>query len=98
MSELNNIRLTPTPVVPIIIDGDIDVKTAAAIVLRNAGTATVNLWGGMYTLDSKETLSFNITEIGGWLDLLNIPVTFDTTTGAVKKLQVVLLKASQTIC
>lgn len=94
-AETTLIRLIPTPVVPMAADGDIDIKSAAAVVLRNAGTATVNLWGGMYTLDSKETLSLNVTEFGGYLDLLNIPVTFDTSTGAVKKLQIVLLKASR---
>lgn len=90
-----NIRLIPTPQVPIVVDGDIDIVSAAAIVLRNAGTATVNLWNGMYTLDSKETISLNVTtEMGGWLDLLNIPVTFDTSTGAVQKLQVLIIKAT----
>lgn len=93
---LMKIRLTPTPIIPMRNDGDIDITSAVAISLRNAGTATVNLWNGMWTLDSKEVLSMDVTEIGGWLDLLNIPVSFDTGTGSEKLLQIIILKA--TLC
>ena len=74
-------------------DGTIDQTGLAAIQLRNAGTATVNLWAGsMYTLDSKETLSLNVTEAGGVLDFEKVQVAFDTSSGATKSLQILLLK------
>lgn len=79
-------------------DSDIDLYDIAGIILRNAGTATVNLWHGLYTLDSKETLSLNVTEFNAFMNLQNVPVSFDTTTGDVKKLQIVILKASKTTC
>lgn len=76
-------------------DGDINLSGLSAIVFRNAGTATVNLWYGAYTLDPKETLSLNVTTEGvDSLDLLNVPVTFDVSSGTVKKLQIVTLKSS----
>lgn len=77
---------------PIVKPGDIDLKDVVAVIFRNAGDATVNLWGGMYTLDSKETLSLNVTEDWASIDLLNIPISFDTSTGAVQKLQWVVMK------
>ncbi|MEZ4925575.1 MAG: hypothetical protein R3A50_04815 [Saprospiraceae bacterium] len=78
---------------PMITDVDeINIDGIAAIILRNAGTATVNLFDGLYTLDSKETLSLNVTEHFGFLNTDGIPVNFDTTTGAIKKLQILVLK------
>lgn len=65
-----------------------------AVILRNAGTATVNLWNGGYTLDPKETVSFNVTQDDTTLDFVNVPVTFDTSTGAVKSLQIIYIKSS----
>lgn len=65
-----------------------------AIILRNAGTATVELWNGGYTLDSKETVSINVTQDDSTLDFVNVPVTFDTSTGAVKKLQIIYVRSS----
>ena len=65
-----------------------------AIILRNAGTATVNLWNGAYTLDSKETISFNVTQDDATLDFTKVPVTFDTSTGAEQKLQIVYIMSS----
>lgn len=89
-----SIKMRPVAQTPKVADGDITFENVAAIVLKNAGTATVNLWNGMYTLDSKETISFNVTEDSAIMDIINIPVTFDTSTGAVKLLQIVLLKSS----
>lgn len=88
------LKMRPSAVTPKVEDGDVSFENVVAVVLRNAGTATVNLWNGAYTLDSKETLSLNVTEDDAIMDLINIPVTFDTSTGAVKKLQIVLLKSS----
>jgi hypothetical protein len=85
--------LFPSALAPMTKDGFIDQPNVDAVILRNAGDATVNLWGGAYTLDCKETLSINVTEFIASLQLQSIPVTFDTTTGSVKKLQIILLKA-----
>ena len=98
MSQLTFTRLLPVAIAPIIQDGDIDLKGLYAIVLRNAGTATVNLWNGLYTLDPKETLSVNVTENGYTLDIQNVSVTFDTSTGVIKKLQILTLKANPNAC
>lgn len=85
--------LRPVPLAPVTEPGKISpINGAAAVIFRNDGSATVNLWGGAYTLDSKETLSLNVTEDFGTLDLNDISITFDTTTGAVQRLQIVVLK------
>lgn len=85
----------PWPEAPIIANGvippfyDVD-----AIILRNAGDATVNLWGGMWTLCEGETISFNVTLDDAILDFNNVMVTFDTTTGSNQKLQIITVKSS----
>lgn len=91
-------KLLPSGLPPIVVDGDIDIKGLSAIILRNAGTATVNLWNGLYTLDSKETISFNVVEEHTVLDILNVPVKFDTSSGPIKKLQIIVLKRQEAIC
>lgn len=89
------IRLLPVPQVPLTVDGNINFANVSGVILRNAGTATVNLWNGLYTLDSKETLAVNVTEDNADMDLKNIPVTFDTGTGVVQMLQIILLKSNE---
>jgi len=85
-------KLYPSALTPIVQNQNLDLNNeVVAIILRNAGTATVSLWSGSYTLDSKETLSLNVTEAGGEIIISNIPVMFDTSTGAVKKLQIITL-------
>ena len=96
MSVIIQSRMLASGLTPMVADGLIDIKNLAAIVLRNAGDATVNLWNGLYTLDSKETLSLNVTEDFSLLDMLNVPVTFDTSTGSVKKLQILVMKKQPT--
>jgi len=86
--------LRPVALAPISNNGKITpITDAVAIIFRNAGDATVNLWGGAYTLDSKETLSLNVTEEEGIIQAVEIPVNFDTTTGSVKRLQILIMKA-----
>jgi hypothetical protein len=80
------------PVAPIYADGALDISELSGIIFRNAGTATVNLFNGLYTLDPKETLSLNVTEKGGFFNLDSIPVTFDTGTGSAKLLQIIAMK------
>ena len=84
--------LLPGALPPVVNTGQIDIQNIAAVILRNAGTATVNLWNGLYTLDSKETLSLNVTEEFAAIDLNNINVTFDTSTGGIQKLQIIVLQ------
>ena len=92
------IKIVPSALSPIVKDGDVDIQNIVAVILRNAGTATVSLWNGLYTLDSKETLSLNVTENNGMIDLFNVPVSFNTSTGSIKRLEVVVLKISNKDC
>ena len=64
-----------------------------AVILRNAGTATV-LLGGSYTLDSKETLSLNVTEEFATLDVTEIDIAFNTATGILQRLEIIVLRAA----
>lgn len=89
---MNGVKIVASPYPMRTSNGDMTIKDVVAIVLRNAGTATVNLWDGLYTLDPKETVSLNVTETGLELELLSVPVKFDTSTGSVQKLQVLALK------
>lgn len=94
MSHERSIIL-PVSYPPITEDGFIDVNDIVAIQLRNAGTATVLLFNGRYTLDTKETLSVNVTEDGNaTVDLSNppLPVQFDTGTGVEKRLEYFVLR------
>ncbi len=79
--------ITQNRVIPPIYDID-------AIILRNAGTATVNLWNGAYTLAPGETVSFNVTTLESTIDFADCNVSFDTSTGANQKLQILTLKSS----
>lgn len=94
MTDQRRMILLPSPLAPMVNDGEINQSRIAAVILRNAGTATVELWNGLYTLDPKETLSLNVTEWNAELDLATIPVRFNTGTGGVKRLEIILLKAT----
>lgn len=83
----------PSALAPMTVNGYIDVPNVDAVILRNAGTATVQLWNGAYTLDSKETLSINVTEFVAELQLQQIPVMFDTGSGSEQKLQILIVKS-----
>ena len=65
-----------------------------AIILRNGGTSTVNLWQGAWTLCPGETISFNVTLDDATLNFNDVPVTFDTTNGSINKLQIITIKSS----
>jgi hypothetical protein len=95
---LQNTRMLASALAPITKDQNINIENIAAVILRNAGDATVNIWYGAYTLDSKETVSLNITEEFSGLDLFDVPITFDTTTGSVKKLQILVMKKQPVKC
>lgn len=84
-------RLKPVFLAPVIKNGKIpDLKGVAAISLRNAGDSTVSLDNGSWTLDSKETLSLNVTEDGATMDILDITVTF--SGGSTNSLQIIILR------
>jgi len=86
--------LRPVALAPITQAGEVPaILDASAVIFRNAGSATVNLWNGAYTLDSKETVSFNVCEEQSALVLQNIPVSFDSATGEVYKLQIIVIKS-----
>lgn len=70
------------------------IRNADAIILRNAGTATINLWYGLYTLAPGETVSFNATVIDCKVELVDCMVTFDTATGSIQLLQIVTIKSA----
>lgn len=90
-----NSTLNPVFRSPVTTDGPLlEINDASAVIFRNAGTATVQFNNGAYTLDSKETLSLNVTEENSAIDVLNFTVSFDTSTGAVKKLQILIIKAA----
>lgn len=96
--SLERSTIVPVAYPPITEAGQIDLKDIVAIQLRNAGTATVLLFSGaagMYTLDSKETLSINVTEDGiATLNLSNPPiqVKFDTGSGVIQRLEYFVLR------
>lgn len=82
--------LNPVFLSPVTANGKLpEIRGIAAICLRNAGDSTVNLAGGRWTLDSKETLSLNVTEDGSVMDILEVNVTF--TGGSTNMLQIIIL-------
>lgn len=83
--------LRPVALLPVTDTNSIVENDIAAIILRNAGTATVKLFSGLYTLDSKETLSLNVTEPGATMDVV-IDVLFDTSSGAGKRLEIIIFR------
>lgn len=87
-------KLKPVFIAPVTANGKLpEFKGVAAISLRNGGDGTVNLAGGKWTLDSKETLSINVTEDDdATLEVQDIQVTF--TGGSTRLLQILILVES----
>lgn len=84
-------KVRPNFLAPITQNGKLpDLNDIAAICLRNAGDSTVELNNGAWTLDSKETISLNVTEDMAGMDWWDITVSF--TGGTTNKLQIVILK------
>ena len=74
---MSKTKLSPSFLVPITTDGNIpDLRDIAGIILRNAGSNTVEIENGRWTLDSKETISINVTEPNATMDFFNISVAF----------------------
>ena len=91
MTPPQKMTVRPIAIAPMTVDGDIQQDNIVAISMRNAGTATVDLWNGAWTLAPKETVSLNVLENGAIIDTGAIPVSFDTSTGTVKKLQIIIV-------
>jgi hypothetical protein len=88
---LKRVIFSPGFYSPVVANGVLpDIRNAAAINLRNAGTATVNLQNGLWTLAPGETISWNVHD-GNTIDFTQINVSFDTSTGSVKSLQITTL-------
>lgn len=88
---LKRVIFSPGFYPPVIANGVLpDIRNASAINLRNAGTATVNLKNGLWTLAPGETISWNVHD-GNGIDFTQIDVSFDTTTGSVQSLQITTL-------
>lgn len=85
----------PVPEPSITLNGTIpSINDADAVILRNGGTATVNLFYGLYTLAPGETISFNVTLDDATMDLVDVQVKFDTSTGSIQLLQIITIKSS----
>lgn len=88
------IKLKPVFMVPVTVNGGKipDLTGISAIILRNAGDSVVSLENGAYTLQQYETLSLNVTELFGTLDVFDITVNF--IGGATNKLEIIILVPS----
>lgn len=72
-----------------------DLFSIVGIIFRNAGDNTVQINNGRWTLDSKETLSINVTEPGGVMDITGWIITFDADGPTnTSKLQVIIVYPS----
>lgn len=85
------VTVRPVALAPVTTDSKVEHNGLVGVVFRNAGTATVHLWNGAYTLDPGETLAIGVQETGATMEL-SVDVKFDTVTGANKKLQIVLTR------
>lgn len=91
-----NVQLGFLP--PLLDDGTIDQSNLQSITLRNAGTATVTLGNGMYTLDPKETVSISAVDNSDTLVVSQLEVRFDTGTGPFKRLEILVLRTQKNNC
>lgn len=85
--------LNPVFLTPMYEDGEINQKGIQTISLRNAGTATVNIQMGMWTLAPGETLHISVVDNIDSLDFSVIQISFDVTLGSEKKLQILILRS-----
>ena len=87
MSTIKDLTLQPTFRAPMTDSGPLEV-TANVVGLRNGGTSTVLINNNSWALLPGESLFFgsqndvNIAKVFNWL------ITFDTTAGAVNRLQI----------
>lgn len=72
------LKLIPTPLKPMTANGYIpDMVNVAAVIFQNVGTTDVRLFKGTYTvLANGGTLTLNVTEDFGSLDVLQLDVMF----------------------
>lgn len=87
-------RQFPSAAAPISDNGEfVNFDEVDAIALQNAGTSTVKLWDGLWTIFPQTSLTLNVTKDLATMDTKNIRVTFDTTTGATNRLEILLIKS-----
>lgn len=91
-------KLVPWAIPTVTEPGFINQTGLFAVIMKNAGTSTVELFNGLYTLDPKETISLNSVQSGYQVDLNRIDVKFDTTAGSDNKLQILALVAPDSNC
>lgn len=65
---------------------------ANAVGLRNGGTATVSLNNGQWSLAAGESLHFGSQTDENAIITLDWDIDFDTSTGSVKKLQILKIE------
>jgi hypothetical protein len=92
---LTKIKIRPTFIGPMTQSGALqDLMNISGIIFRNAGDNTVQINNGRYTLDSKETLSLNVTEDFATMDVVSWNINFDADGPTnTSKLQIIILKA-----
>lgn len=72
------LKLRPTTLPPMTANGYIvDLVGVAAVIFQNTGTNPARIFNGMWTvLPNGGTLSLNVTEDFGSIDILQLDVTF----------------------
>lgn len=78
MSTMLKLKLRPTSMAPVTTDGLIpDMKNVAAVIFQNTGTTNARIFNGNYTvLANGGTLSLDVTEDFGSMDILQLDVMF----------------------
>lgn len=91
---LLNLKLQPTPMAPMTADGYIpDMKGVMAVTFQNVGTTNARLFNGMYTvLANGGSLSLNVTEDLGLMDILKLQVMF--VGAGTNRLEILTLRPS----
>lgn len=92
MSVQLKMKLRPSPLPPMTANGYItDIKGAAAVIFQNVGTNNCTLFHGNYTvLANGGTLTLNVTEDFGSMDVLQLDVMF--TGPGTNRLEILTLR------
>lgn len=84
-------KLTTDIRVPMSQDGLID-EQFQTIILQNTGTSTVRLGTGqLYSILPGSSLTISAVENSDFVELNAVKVFFDTTAGAVNRLEIIIL-------
>lgn len=93
MSNLSLFTLQPTFRAPLTANGSLEV-TANVVALRNGGTSTVLINNGSWSLLPGESLHIGSQTDVNIVKFQNWSITFDTTLGAVNRLQILQMNTS----